>query len=57
MTVMETISSSIETMTSRTEELKAELVTLGANISEHYEFLGRRYYDERHAARVAATNS
>jgi hypothetical protein len=52
LTITDTISSAIQKMTSRTEELKAELVTLGANISEHYEFLGRKYYDERHAASV-----
>jgi hypothetical protein len=52
-TVLDTIESSIERMTGEASELRARVVTLDADIEQHFVFLGRKYYEERKAARVA----
>jgi len=53
-TVTETIEQAIEQMTTRADAMKAGIIKLDAGIKDHYEFLGRQYYDERRLAREAA---
>jgi len=51
--VTETLEQSIERMTDKVDALKAEVVTLTADVEEHYTALGRIYYNERRLARAA----
>ena len=53
-TVTETIEQAIEQMTTRADAMKAGIIKLDAGIKDHYEFLGRQYYDERRLAREAS---